>query len=103
VDSTELAGLVRSSAAPIWYDAPPIDRDDTRRRLRFGAQLDARPITGTPAGTPMAASCTLRRSLPTLPSTRPRPLATYPATKTPGTGIYRDSEAARASWLDAPH
>ena len=44
VDSTELAGLVRLAAAAIWYDAPPIDRDDVRRRLRFGAQLDARAV-----------------------------------------------------------
>jgi hypothetical protein len=47
VDSTMLAELVRSSAPAIWYDAPPIDRDDIRRRLRFGAQIDARPVTGT--------------------------------------------------------
>jgi hypothetical protein len=46
VDSTELAGLVRSAAAAIYYDAPLLDRDDMRRRLRFGAQLDARPVTG---------------------------------------------------------
>ena len=44
--SAVLTELVRLSAAAIYYDAPPIDRDDTRRRLRFGVQLDARPVTG---------------------------------------------------------
>ena len=47
LDSTVLAGLVRSAAAAIYYDASPIDRDDVPRRLRFGVQLDARPVTGT--------------------------------------------------------
>ena len=28
------------------YTAPPIDGNDQPRRLRFGAQLDARPVTG---------------------------------------------------------
>ena len=46
LDCAVLARLVRSSAAAIYYDAPPIDHDDVRRRLRFGAQLDARPVTG---------------------------------------------------------
>jgi hypothetical protein len=47
LDSAVLAGLVKSAAAAIWYDAPPIDRDDVRRRLRFGVQMDASPVTGT--------------------------------------------------------
>jgi hypothetical protein len=46
LSSAALAGLVTASAAAIWYDAPPLDRDDMRRRLRFGAQMDARPVTG---------------------------------------------------------
>jgi hypothetical protein len=46
VDSTMLADLVRSAAAAVWYDPPLIDADDIRRRLRFGAQVDARPVTG---------------------------------------------------------
>jgi hypothetical protein len=46
VDSTALASLIRSAAAAIYYDAPPIDRNDIGRRLRFGTQLDARPVTG---------------------------------------------------------
>ena len=36
-----------ASAAAIWYDAPPLDRDDAGRRLQFGVQLDARPVTVT--------------------------------------------------------
>ena len=47
LDSGVLAGLVRSAATAISYDAQPIDGDDIRRRLRFGTQLDARPVTGT--------------------------------------------------------
>jgi hypothetical protein len=46
LDSGVLVNLVRSSAVDIWYDAPPLDQDDARRRLRFGAQLDAQPVTG---------------------------------------------------------
>ena len=46
VDSTVLAGLIRSAAAAIYYDAPSIDRNDIPRRLQFGTQLDARPVTG---------------------------------------------------------
>ena len=46
INSATLADLVVASAAAVWYDAPPIDADDTVRRLRFGAQLDARPVTG---------------------------------------------------------
>ena len=47
VPSSDLAGLIRSSAAAVWFDAPPVDRHDVVRRLRFGAQVDARPVTGT--------------------------------------------------------
>ena len=47
LDSVVLADLVRASAAAIWYDAPSLDRDDVRRRLRFGDQLDARPVIDT--------------------------------------------------------
>jgi hypothetical protein len=46
VDSSVLADLVVAAAAAVWYDPPLIDSDDTRRRLRFGVQLDARPVTG---------------------------------------------------------
>jgi hypothetical protein len=47
LNSKALADLVTAAAAAIWYDAPPLARDDVRRRLRFGAQLDARPVTDT--------------------------------------------------------
>jgi hypothetical protein len=47
VTSVDLADLIREATAAVWFDAPPIDRDDTERRLRFGAQVDARPVTGT--------------------------------------------------------
>ena len=47
LDSQTLAGLVRAAAAAIYYDAPPVDGEDIRRRLRFGVQLDARSVTGT--------------------------------------------------------
>jgi hypothetical protein len=31
----------------VSFEAPPVDGDDVVRRLRFGVQLDARPVTGT--------------------------------------------------------
>ena len=40
------ASRSRESTAAVWFDAPPVDRDDVVRRLRFGAQVDARPVTG---------------------------------------------------------
>jgi hypothetical protein len=47
IDSATLATLVRSAAGLVAFTAPAIDPDDSPRRLRFGAQLDARPVTGT--------------------------------------------------------
>jgi hypothetical protein len=47
VTSEALADLVTAAAAAVWFDAPPVDRDDSVRRLRFGAQLDVRPVTGS--------------------------------------------------------
>jgi hypothetical protein len=38
--------LVRTAAGQVAYTAPPVDGNDQPRRLRFGAQLDARPVTG---------------------------------------------------------
>ena len=46
VDSPTLADLVRTAAGQVAYTAPPVDRDDQPRRLRFGAQMDARLVTG---------------------------------------------------------
>ncbi|GAA2743122.1 plasmid replication initiator protein [Terrabacter aerolatus] len=39
-----LAVLVEQAAAGVSFEAPPLHEDDLARRLRFGAQLDARPI-----------------------------------------------------------
>ena len=47
VSSVDLAGLIRSTTAAVWFDAPPVDRNYVVRRLSFGAQVDARPVTGT--------------------------------------------------------
>jgi hypothetical protein len=46
IDSATLADLVHSAAGSVAYTAPAIDSNDLPRRLRFGAQLDARPVTG---------------------------------------------------------
>src|SRR5919112_2833907 len=46
IDSATLADLVRAAAGSVTYTAPAIDSNDQLRRLRFGAQLDARPVTG---------------------------------------------------------
>ncbi|EWT06049.1 MULTISPECIES: replication initiator [Intrasporangiaceae] len=40
-----LARLVEQAAAGVVFDAPPLHEGDVTRRLRFGAQLDARPAT----------------------------------------------------------
>ena len=39
-----LADLVVRAAAQVSCEAPPVDSIDVPRRLRFGAQLDARPV-----------------------------------------------------------
>lgn len=39
-----LARLVEEAAAGVTFDAPPLHADDEARRLRYGTQLDARPI-----------------------------------------------------------
>jgi len=44
--STDLAALIREAAALVAFDAPPVEREGPVRRLRFGVQLDARPVTG---------------------------------------------------------
>jgi hypothetical protein len=46
VSSSDLADLVAAAAGSVWFDAPPLDRHDVSRRLKFGTQLDARPVTG---------------------------------------------------------
>jgi hypothetical protein len=42
-----LADLVRAAAGAVWCDAPPVDDFDRERRLRFGRQVDARPVRDT--------------------------------------------------------
>ncbi|GGN07980.1 plasmid replication initiator protein [Terrabacter tumescens] len=39
-----LARLVEQAAAGVTFDAPPLHEGDVTRRLRFGTQLDSRPI-----------------------------------------------------------
>jgi hypothetical protein len=46
VTSADLAELIREAAGLVSFDAPPAERDDVVRRLGFGVQLDARPVTG---------------------------------------------------------
>ena len=47
VTSTDLADLIREAAELVTFDAPSIGREGAVRRLGFGVQLDARPVTGT--------------------------------------------------------
>ena len=47
IDTETLAQLVLDAARSVSFTAPPVDGKDQPRRLRFGAQLDARPVTGT--------------------------------------------------------
>jgi hypothetical protein len=47
LECTDLGELVKIAARAIYYDAPPFDRDDLRRRLRFGVQLDVRSVSNT--------------------------------------------------------
>ncbi len=42
-----LADLVEQAAAGVVFDAPPLHEGDVVRRLRFGTQLDSRPIAAT--------------------------------------------------------
>ncbi|PJI86574.1 replication initiator [Luteimicrobium subarcticum] len=44
VDGIDLADLVRQAAPAVECTAPPVDRDDVTRVLRFGAQLDVRTV-----------------------------------------------------------
>ncbi|MCL2453997.1 MAG: hypothetical protein FWD18_01650 [Micrococcales bacterium] len=44
VDGITLADLVRTAAAQVSYDAPPVDDADTGRTLRFGRQIDVRTV-----------------------------------------------------------
>ena len=44
VTADDLAGIVRDAFAQVSLVAPPVDFDDAERRLRFGSQVDARPI-----------------------------------------------------------
>jgi hypothetical protein len=44
VDSTWLAGLVREAVASVEYQAPSVSRAAPGNLLRFGAQVDARPV-----------------------------------------------------------
>ena len=47
VDAETLAQLVLDAAQSVAFTAPPVDGNDQPRRLRFGAQFDARPVAGT--------------------------------------------------------
>lgn len=47
VSSSTLADLVVAAAAAVRFDAPAVDVKDVSRGLRFGTQIDARPVTGT--------------------------------------------------------
>lgn len=44
VTASLLARLVEQAAAGVVFDAPPLHEADVVRRLRFGTQLDSRPI-----------------------------------------------------------
>ena len=44
-----LLGVVGQAAAGVAFDAPPLYEGDVVRRLRFGAQVDSRPIRDRPA------------------------------------------------------
>lgn len=47
VDTADLAQLVIDAARAVTYHAPPVDAGDIPRLLRFGVQVDARPVTGS--------------------------------------------------------
>lgn len=39
-----LSTAIEPAAASVWFDAPPLLGGDLARRLRFGSQVDARPV-----------------------------------------------------------
>ncbi|WP_461046900.1 replication initiator [Terrabacter koreensis] len=39
-----LSSAIEAAAASVWFDAPPLFGGDLVRRLRFGSQVDARPV-----------------------------------------------------------
>ncbi|NUR99456.1 MAG: hypothetical protein HOV67_29885 [Kribbellaceae bacterium] len=39
-----LSTAIETAAAAVWFDAPPLFGGDLVRRLRFGSQVDARPV-----------------------------------------------------------
>ncbi|MGO4363103.1 replication initiator [Terrabacter sp. RAF57] len=39
-----LSTAIETAAASVWFDAPPLFGGDLVRRLRFGSQVDARPV-----------------------------------------------------------
>ncbi|WP_256795835.1 replication initiator [Terrabacter sp. Ter38] len=39
-----LSTAIENAAATVWFDAPPLVGGDLVRRLRFGSQVDARPV-----------------------------------------------------------
>ena len=49
VTADDLAEIVRDAFAQVSLIAPPVDSDDVERRLRFGTQIDTRPIRKTTA------------------------------------------------------
>ncbi len=55
IDASVLAQLVLDAARAVTYEAPPVDAADVPRLLRFGVQVDARPVTGTADRDPDAA------------------------------------------------
>ncbi|WP_323098118.1 replication initiator [Intrasporangium sp. YIM S08009] len=41
-----LSSAIESASASVWFDAPPLFGGDLVRRLRFGSQVDSRPVRG---------------------------------------------------------
>ena len=46
LDAEVLVDLVATAAAQVSYEAPPVDGSDVVRLLRFGGQVDTRPVHG---------------------------------------------------------
>jgi len=47
ISAALLSTAIETAAATVWFDAPPLLGGDLVRRLRFGAQVDARPVRDT--------------------------------------------------------
>jgi hypothetical protein len=44
LDAPQLARLIETASRGVTFDAPPVLHEDTTRTLRFGEQVDARPV-----------------------------------------------------------